>query len=217
MLRLQAIVKDFESEVDNLRQLYLGHAAMPHLGFWAGVDASVVAYSVVRLLDAWNRFCRQLVLMSARGNTLSISGVRVSRSPKVALGQRPLDALKTTYPAHIQNRIVWEPKWFIPADAIKAASQLQIVNLSTVASGLGLSITIPGLSVGTPLDLRNCRNYYAHRSRTTSEGLVDLRRRLGITSDIKPDEIPKLAVPGGASLFEVWCQDLLIRADVAAQ
>lgn len=172
---------------------------------------------MIRLLDAWNRFCRQLVLVSARGDVLTASGARLGRSPAVAPGQRPLDALKTTYPLRIQNRPVWEPRWFIPREAINAANALQIQNLRTVVTGLGLTQTLAGLNAGSPEDLRNCRNYLAHRSKLTFDGLDDLRLRLGLSPRFPADELPKSRLPGGATLFEVWCADLTIRGRTACQ
>lgn len=210
-MRLDYLVADFEQEVTRLRALYGAVPWPSRVGFWDGPDGARQGYVVMRLLDAWSRFCRQLVLVSARGKVVTASGLRVSRSPVVGPGQLALDALRAVTPGAGGQRL-WEPRWHMPRNAVKAAGLLQIANLSAVSAGLGLSQTIQGISVGSPEDLRNCRNYLAHRSRLANDDLMDLRRRLQVAPDTPADQLSGTRVQGGATLFETWCADLSIRA-----
>jgi hypothetical protein len=208
---------DFEEEVRLLRTQFHQQVSRPHVGFWSGHEGAVHAYAVIRLLDAWNRFSRQLVLVSARGNVITDNGVKIRRSSVLAPGQLALDGLRAALPPNVRQRPVWEPRWFVPRRAIAAAATLAIENLTSVSAGLGLSATIPGLSVGNPEDLRICRNYFAHRSKTTFDELWGLKQQLGVPVWTAVDALPKVVVSGGATLFNVWCLDLLIRARAAIQ
>ncbi len=213
-MQLASLLNDFSNEVLRLEHHFVAESpARTHEGYWTTLGGPVHGYSVIRLHDAWTRFCRQLVLVSARGNVTTLGGTKVQRSPVLAPGQIALDALRAMYP----RRPLWEPSWFEPAQAVDAGKKLRIRNLSTVSAGLGVSQTISGIRVGDPEDLRRCRNYLAHRGRDADERLSDLRRRLGVPPDLPADFLPKVMVSGGATLFAVWCADLRARARAACQ
>lgn len=207
----------FDREVSRLRTQFESYFAAPHRGYWLGPEPAGQAATLIRLHDAWARYCRSLVLLSARGNVLTLRGTLLSRPPTVQRQQRPLDALKACYPFQVQRRYLWEPRWYEPTHAINAARLLQIGNLATVGAGLGLTQPIPGVNLGSPEDLRLVRNYLAHRGQVSSDALVTLRQRLGVSARLPPDAFPKVRIPGGATLFAAWCLDLRTRAYQAAQ
>ena len=216
-VRLDSLLQEFRREVFLLRNQWR-HSDISQNGYWVdAVESGSAAYAVIRLHDAWSRFCRQLVLDSAQGDIITRTGLRVHRSPIVKPGQRALDALRSTYPLSQRNRRLWEPRWHEPAQALDAATRLQISNAATIQAGLGLTKVAPLPAFGNPDELRNCRNYLAHRSKLASDDLDNLRRRLGVTKRITPDELPRIRIPGGATLFEVWCIDLMTRASVATK
>lgn len=212
MESLGKLIHGFAKEVVLLELLFDGQVPyVSHTGLWKNPQPSAVqCYAVMRLHDAWGRFCRRLVLRCAGGRLVTVGGSYVPRSPTVASTQSALDALKSTYPTARQGWAVWEPRWFDVGQAIDAAKRLKIGNFSTVSAGLGL--TGPGLE-----DLRACRNFFAHRNEQTDEALDSLRARLELPLSTPAEQLPNTTVFGGSRLFHVWCFELLQRATFAAQ
>lgn len=212
MQSLAKLVHDFVKEAVLLELLFDDQVHhVRRTGLWINPGPTAIqSYAVMRLHDAWARFCRRLVLRCARGKLVTAGGSYVPRSPTVRSSRSPLDALKSTYPAGRQNWRVWEPRWFDPDQAIDAAKRLGIGNFSTVSAGLGL--TGPGLN-----ELRACRNFFAHRNEQTDHGLDDLRARLGLPLSTPAEQLPNTTVFGGSRLFHVWCFELSQRATLAAE
>lgn len=206
------LLRAFQKETALLRRLFQRQAPYSsHIGLWRNPDPTAVqSYSVVRLHDAWARFCRELVLLSAAGDTTTAASVYVPRSPLVGPYQNPLDVLKSTYSRRRQRFVLWEPKWYDPADAVQAAQALRIANFPTVSAGLGLA----GHGVD---ELRACRNYLAHRNRLAHRELDPLRHRLGVSLSTPAEELVNETVLGGVSVFEEWCIELTQRASLASQ
>ena len=181
------------------------------VGVWRDpVPIAVQSYATIRLHDAWARFCRALVLLSGRGRVITLGGTYVPCSPITAQGQSVLAALRSTYPQKRQTHIVWEPRWFDPAEAIDAANRLRVGNFPTISAGLGVT----GYAVD---DLRACRNFLVHRNETTYHRVDYLRARLGVGTSASVEELLNAKITGGAVLFHVWCAELLQRASLASQ
>ena len=181
-------MRRYSREVDRLTTTFDGRSA-PAAGFWTDYPASASRdYSVIRLHDAWARYCRSLVLVSAQGGMTSLDGTRLRRS--VPPDVRPLDALKPLLPQSQQRRRNWEPAWHIGGQTINAATLLRVVNITSISLALGASVR--------QLDeLRAVRNYVAHRSPTAAAGLAPLRRRIGVSSAVPVERILSLhLLPG---------------------
>lgn len=116
--------------------------------------------AVMRIHDAWARYCREQILLSAVGNHQSLSGLRIT--PALGVTSRNA-ALLTLLRGNLNN---WEPRWADATKAISAATALAISNLPTISSALA--------AVDNPAeDVRRVRNYFAHRtSRTASEAIA---------------------------------------------
>ena len=212
MTSLEKVLRSFRGEVSLLRQLFDGQIPLLTLGgMWKNpIPIAVHAYLVIRLLIAWTYFCRTVVLLSARGHVNTVTGAYLPRSPVAAQGLSAIAALKATYPPPRRARPLWEPKWYEPAEAIDAAQRLKIANFATVSAGLGLA----GFGVE---DLRLVRNFLAHRSEFADQQLHAVRKRLGLSLSTSPEELLVTLVPGGATLFQTWCWELLQRATDAVQ
>jgi hypothetical protein len=117
--------------------------------------------AVVRLHDAWARFCRELVILSAYGNIVTLGGMSLTCS-------RPdIDSLASVIPILLKlKRAKWEPRWASSAACIDAAQNLTIQNLTNVAAALG--------ATNSPAEALRCvRNFYVHRGKDTSELAFD--------------------------------------------
>jgi hypothetical protein len=161
--------------------------------------------SVIRIYDSWARFCRETVITSAYGKTVTLSGIRLTASslPAITSKSQVIPALLSTY----KNRI-YEPDWERADQCIDAGSRLAVQNLSTIAAAFGAS--------NSPADeIRHIRNFYAHR------------RRGSCANALATNYFPTLRRPvvfrlndfsvGGGTVLESWIQRLLAIADASVQ
>ena len=159
--------------------------------------------TVIRMHDAWARFCRELIILSALGDVVTASGQTLSRSlPLIVSHASVIPVL-----LKIANR-PWEPKWASSAECIRAAKQLQIQNLSNVSAALG--------AANSPADsLRKVRNYYAHRNQGTSDTALQTR---SFQTSNHPDVFQLNGyISGGITVFDSWSQGLKAVAVAAIQ
>jgi hypothetical protein len=162
--------------------------------------------AVIRLHDAWARFCRELIILSAFGHTVTLSGVQLNPS-SAAIRSRSLviPVLLSTY--HRKGR-VFEPKWADAGECVDAARRLSIMNLSTVAAALG--------AVNSPAnDIRCVRNFYAHRRKgaAMNAGATNL-----FSNPLRP-VVFELAgyTHGGDRVIESWITGLIDVGTAAVQ
>ncbi len=161
---------------------------------------------VIRLHDAWSRFCRELILSSAGSRAKTGNGIRLPRSPGVNKYSDVIPVLLSTY---IPPRRRPEPAWHNPTECLDAARRLKISNYSTVQTGLQLSFNGPAPTA----QLTSIRNYIAHRNRNTAQGIAKVARDLFISPVPRAFELASAIVPSGITLFSLW----IIRLGTMAQ
>src|SRR5271165_1199242 len=165
-------------------------AAAPHKDQRSSQLACEMA--VIRLHDSWTRFCREIVVISALGRTLTLGGTSILPASGVTDRASFVRVLRSKYP---YSRRWYEPKWGTAYHCIDAASRLRIGNLSTIAAALG--------AINSPADkIRHVRNFYAHRRResarkATSTGLF--------LSSLSPTVFDLAShTVGGTTVIESW-------------
>lgn len=148
-----------------------------------------------QLQNAWEIYVRNFILLSATGRATTVSG---PLPPSVPASYRSREAACHYLLALSPDR--FEPKWYQPKAAIKAAKNLQIPNYSNVSAAIG--------STPWVLDeLRLVRNFFAHRSRSSAVAL----RALGWFAPSEAISVENTLVPyvpGGARRFEFWCANM---------
>ena|SRR5271157_515227 len=160
--------------------------------------------AVVRLHDAWSRFCRELIIISASERTLTLGGLQL----------KPLNAAINTRAAVVPfllstyKKRTYEPKWGDATECIDAARRLSIMNLATVAAALG--------AINSPAnDIRNVRNFYAHRGKGAAQRAVATNL---FSNPTRPVVFELSAyTSGGKRVIESWVERLLAVAIAAAQ
>ena len=209
--KLAQISDRFVKEVVLLRTIFEENPrVLPYDGIWLDLHAlPAQSYALIRLHDAWARYCRTLILASAAGKAETRSGVYVPPSPLISTQGNALLALRATFSPRQQRRVFWEPDWYKPHEAIEAATRLMVSNIASVNS---LGAVTPGAIGDTTEDLRVCRNCLAHRSEQSNKQVNNLRLRLAVSVDTDILEIADSPVAGGATLFRRWCFDLANRA-----
>jgi hypothetical protein len=158
--------------------------------------------ALIRLHDAWARFCREVIVVSAYGKVVTLGGMRLDTSlPSIKSRSDVIPVLVALNSGRF-------PKWFAAGDCIRAANQLKIENLNTVINAIGAS--------NSPADLlREVRNFYVHRGKGTA-ALACVAHPF--TGRRKPD-IRQLNdfVAGGKTVLESWSMLLVAIATAAVQ
>ena len=105
--------------------------------------------TVIRIHDAWARYCRELIILSASGNNVTLNGAVVPAV--IAKRSHVIPTLLGTY-----KKKQYEPKWEKATECIDAAYRLHIANFATVSAALA--------ATNSPAEeIRLVRNFYAHR------------------------------------------------------
>jgi hypothetical protein len=175
------------------------------------LNRSAAWYCLIELHDAWARFCRQVVLLSASGDIETRMGRFVSRSTTLAKNDDPESVLRQRLKRSKWNRNQFP--WHIRQATIDAANLLTVGNYSWIAAGI--SAVSPA-----PEELCACRNFLAHRGKRTAthSDIQQLRSRIGAhTRNITVSSLPAIYVPGGVTLFEEWCIELQSLAFAAIE
>jgi hypothetical protein len=160
--------------------------------------------AVIRLHDAWARFCRELVILSAYGHTSTLGGLQLTPSDAA------IKSRSSVVPFLLKKykRRKYEPKWARADECIEAASRLSIVNLPIVSAALG--------ATNNPADaIRHVRNFYVHRGKDAAL----LAKSTNCFLDPRCPHVFDLAeyTSGGNRVIESWTAALIVVATAAAQ
>lgn len=145
-----------------------------------------------QLQNAWEMYVRNFILLSATGYAIGSAGPLPASVPYGYRSKEAVRALLLQQPGYR-----FEPNWYRPADAIKAATRLGIPNLPNVAAAIG--------STPWPLEnLRLTRNFFAHRSRSAALELRALNwfsagDSISVENTLMPFDV------GGVRRFDSWC------------
>ncbi len=115
---------------------------------------------LVQFQILWDHLVRSVILDSATGIYVNSNGAVTSSLPKPPRSRESAAyRLIALYP-----RRTYEPDWYLPGDAIDAASRLQLSNLPEISAYLGTSPWVIS-------DLRHIRNFVSHRTKRSALAL----------------------------------------------
>ncbi|HDZ8835925.1 TPA: hypothetical protein RUX00_003984 [Aeromonas dhakensis] len=205
MADLGIISKRFKSESDWILDKYINSLSKLKTCHYPDRSAQLEnEMCIIRVHDAWARFCRDLVFSSSIG-AATTSGVILK---PVIVGRSFADFMQA-YQSTFRRPPRFEPKWANASDSLDAAQRVGVKNFATISAVLA--------AANSPADdLRKVRNYYAHRVPDTANKIktipwVAASRNLRLT----PVDIPGALTTGGISYFEQWIRDLQLNADLA--
>lgn len=163
---------------------------------------------IIEAQDGWSWGCRQLVLHSATGKAMSRKGRRILRPTISTGGLSPINYLRRNWAAKKMGSS-WEPDWFLPANAIRAATILGVPNLAEITAGLGAAIVHE--------HLRTVRNVVAHSVPNTWTKYQKLESTVFGRNSLAPPEFVIAINPssGRRHIFE-WLEELEICLQWAA-
>lgn len=205
IVRLQTLAARFWSESDQTRRRFAhvfptGHETCSNLHGWTQ------EMCLIRLQDAWARFCRELVLVSASEEPLTAAGIKLALAPGINRRSDALNRLRSIY-----NRFPHEPKWFDPQACLRGATILNVANYAAISAGIGVT--------PSPLDdLRDLRNFVAHRSEQTAAQVRAAAVRNHLSQNhgvIAILESPSVTPPG--TILQVWTEQLQTMAQIATR
>lgn len=157
---------------------------------------------VIRLHDAWARFCRDTVISSASG-TRTLGGTLIPPAAGITSRSRVIPVLLSKY-----KKRKFEPKWADANECIDAAQRLAVSNLASLSAALGAS--------NSPADsIRRVRNFYAHRGfNTASEA-----GKTGLFANPLFPDVYQLSMysSGGSTVIESWVSGLVNVGTAATQ
>lgn len=172
------------------------------------VFRAIIENVIVTLHDCWSCRCRDIVLASAVGKYVTKNGRQLSRVAALAGYGKPIEFLRHRW-AH--NKVMdrtWEPDWFIPQNAIRAAKLLGVANEAELTNGFGASTA--------PQQLRLTRNLIAHSLPNTWQRFRDLSASLGVAPLRVPAELAVSFDTGkGMRFVHVWLDELEVSLDLA--
>jgi hypothetical protein len=196
-------LRKFRSEANWLRLEFARSANGPRTALSSQLVCEMV---VVRLHDSWTRFCRELIVLSAYGNTTTLSGNPISKSNPLITDRASIIPLlmSSLYRKPQRN----EPRWGTARECIDAATRLGIQNLSTVAAAIG--------AANSPADqLRIVRNFYAHRKKETAINAIGTGH---FSHPFHPIVFHLNALASaGMTIMDTWIQGLEAVATAAIQ
>lgn len=159
---------------------------------------------VVRLYDAWTRFCRELIVCSAADEPLCLGGLRLG---KVAGVTRRSDVVPIVKRRMGTN---WEPRWGMPGKCINAARTLGLDNFSTISTALG--------ATPSPAEHIRCtRNFLAHRAFDAQRLYAATAVQMGHLPTTTVDQLITHRIPAAGTRFEVWIGELRMIAQACIQ
>lgn len=157
------------------------------------------AYLVIRLQALWGEYCRNLIILSARGNALTIGGKPIPPAPGIA----GFAAIRHILGNHFGGGP--GTHWDNPGWAIQRANQLNPTNQNQIRLGLE----------SAPVDkLRLVRNFLVHPNQQTNPRYQELAEDLGF-SGAAPKELLNSSFEGG-TVIESWVADFQLAAYNAA-
>ncbi len=151
-----------------------------------------VERTIIQLQIEWEHFVRAVILDSATGKYYAKSGLVRSNLPLRVLSREHAGfVLIAQY-----HRRRTEPDWYLPQEAIQAASKLALTNENKIATELGVSPWELD-------DLRFLRNFIAHRSGRSATSVRNAASVLR-SARILPHAICFDYRAGGLRRYEAW-------------
>lgn len=207
---LVAIYRRFSKETAMLtRTLEASIASSVHTPL-TRQQSFVAELCVIRLHDAWSRFCRELVVTSAYAQPMTAQGSRVPRAPGVKRRDQVIPKLLATYQKRTQ-----EPHWYLSEQCLDAARRLKVSNYSAIFSGIGASF--PEVSPSPNDQVRLVRNFFAHRHQESAGKALEIARSLNISGVTHPRSLVVATAPPGISVFGLWANRLRLMAYLSIQ
>lgn len=168
-----------------------------------GEDRLSGEMTILCMHDAWSRFCRELIILSAASQPVTANGVRLPLAPNISKRQDVIPTLLA-----LKNKSL-EPKWYSARDCIDAARRLNLANYPTISTAIGASNS-------PEEDLRSVRNFFAHRWYGTASK-IRTRSFYQPGTKLSLEDLVGRRIHPGITVAESWVRGLRLVAEAAIQ
>lgn len=210
---LAPVVNAFVDEVDGIESIFFARHAHRSVVGPTYQYLPIEDGCLVSLWDAWSRFIRYLVLRSASGESIGLSGAVYSPG-LVRTEAQVLQDLADNRQGNNFGIVNGEPKWFNPANLSSVMSFLGLANHHVILGAVGATtVRLGPIAVPSPIDeVRKCRNFVAHKAPGT---LADVRR-FGHSTFVDLSTHMR-SMRSGVETFSEWGEAFRAIAEAAAQ
>jgi hypothetical protein len=160
---------------------------------------------VIELHDAWARFCRELIFVSAACRPTTFSGLIVPLALGITHRSQVLPKLHASFPK--AKPFWWEPRWGDAGACLDAAKRLKVNNYADISSGLTIT--------PSPAEnLRHVRNFFAHKSQGTALKVKNVAATMALPN-ASALSLVETTVPPGITILTKWVDQLHDMARIA--
>lgn len=160
-------------------------------------------YCLIKLLDSWSAFSRDVILISTAGHCSTRSGRHIIKSNIGSVANASILAKTQS-----NGKIGLEPRWHDATVAVRVINKLKPINSVEIISALG--------SVGSPADsLRIVRNHFAHESSFDCWQKLNAIPWFGSKNSRDVWAYLNELQIGGRSRIDLWIDDLQAIASAA--
>ncbi|WP_157358399.1 hypothetical protein [Amycolatopsis sp. ATCC 39116] len=203
---------DFKAEVAEIEYDFMSSTNCNHVKQYAMQYAPHVDGCVVSLWDAWNRFLRELVMLSARGVSTGSSGRRYA--PKVHLSESQV--LNFLRRSKLKLKLIdGEPNWYNVNHLTTVINALGLSNSAQIVAAVGATSVHLGStgSIASPVEeIRLIRNFIAHK---TKPNLAKVQVLVGKNPGNHLHQYLWAKTSGGVERFSLWVTALSALAEAA--
>jgi hypothetical protein len=210
---LLPVVQKFVEETDCIESIFVARHAHRSVVGPTYTYLPIEDGCLVSLWDAWARFLRYLVLRSASGPTVGLSGAKYTPS-SVRSESAVIADLLANKKGNNFGITGSEPKWFNPLNLANVVSFLGLENGNTIVGAVGAATVDLGIvQIPSPVEeVRICRNYVAHKAPSTLAQVASFS--VGQFKDLSTHMRRARA---GVETFSEWRESLQTIAHNAAQ
>lgn len=210
--RLSEVSDRFRAESSEIEQAFLASEDCHHVTQYTVPYAPHVDGCVVSLWDAWNRFLREVVLLSCSDTTIGSRGglytPTMKRNEEEVLNYLSVNA------GRLGVRVVErEPNWYNVTQLAAITLELGLANSSQIIGAVGVSsieLGNAGTIVNPIEDIRTVRNFIAHKTKTN---LIKVRRLAQLSASEHVHSYLWSKTVGGVGRFSEWVTAMCVVAD----
>lgn len=210
---LAPVLENFVEEIDALESIFCARHSHRSVAGPTYTYLPIEDGCLVSLWDAWSRFIRYLVLRSASGETVGLSGA-VYRPAQSRTEIQVLQDLAANKRGNDFGIVNGEPKWFNPRNLASVMSFLGVQNDQIILGAIGATnVRLGPITIRSPLEeVRTCRNYVAHKAPPTLSDVQQFAQ--GAFVDLSTH---MRRLRSGVETFSEWREAFQAIAEAAAQ
>lgn len=210
---LEPVLKNFANEIDALESIFFSRHSHRSVIGPTYTYLPIEDGCLVSLWDAWSRFIRYLVLRSASGPTVGLSGT-LYQPVQPRTESQVLQDLAANARGNNFGLTNGEPKWFSARNLASVMGFLGLANQQVILGAIGATnVQLGPITILSPLEeVRTCRNYVAHKAPPTLAGVQ--RYAQGTFVDLSTH---MRRLRSGVETFSEWREALHAIAEAASQ